>query len=178
MAEQKQIIAGTVQVDTSKAQSSVKALNKDLKDVKGSLTDTGNAATGASKDVSQASGSFSNIRSQISGMPGPLGQAATGVKGLGGAFKALIANPVGLVLAAIVLTLTALYKAFTSTNDGADKMEQVFAGLNKVAEVVRNTILKLAGAVVKLFSGDFSGALADGKAAVSEFGWCSGKSIQ
>jgi len=38
MASDNKIIAATVQVDTSKAQASVKGLNKDLKDVK-AITD-------------------------------------------------------------------------------------------------------------------------------------------
>ena len=48
---------------------------------------------------------------------------------LGKAFKALLANPVVLVVGAIVAGLTALYKAFTRTEEGSNKMAIAFAYL-------------------------------------------------
>jgi hypothetical protein len=166
----KQIIGAQIVVDTSKANPGVKELKKNLADTKAEIKSTGTAAAGASKDLGGMGGSFSNIKSQLGSLPGPLGQAASGVGGLTTAFRALLANPIGIVLAAIVGALTLLYKAFTATNEGADKMEQIFSGLRAVGEVVLNTILKLAGAIGKLFSGDFSGAFDDAKAAVTGFG--------
>jgi hypothetical protein len=160
--------SGTIKVNTTSP--SVKGLKKDLDDVTGSLKSTGAAAAKAGGDVAGSTSHFANLKGQLGALPGPLGSAANGVSGLSSAFKALLANPVGLVILAIVGALALLYKAFTATNDGADKMEQIFTGLKAIGEVVLNTILKLAGAIGKLFSGDFSGAFDDAKAAVTGFG--------
>ena len=124
-------------------------------------------AEGAMEKAQNSTKSFGD---KLTSIPGPIGQVAQGVKGLGTAFKALIANPVGLILAAIAAALTLLYKAFTSTKAGAEKFEQVMAGISAVIDVVRDRVLKAAGAIAKFFSGDFKGAFEDAKATVSGFG--------
>jgi chemotaxis protein histidine kinase CheA len=44
------------------------------------------------------------------------------------------------------------------------------AGVGAVIDVIRDRILKIAGAIAKFFSGDFKGALSDARAAVSGIG--------
>lgn len=83
---------------------------------------------------------------------------------------AMVANPIGAVVAALVLGLTALYKAFTSTDEGADKLEQMLSGLSNVLVVIRDRFLKFGEALSKFFSGDFSGAVKDARSAVSGVG--------
>jgi hypothetical protein len=156
-----QIIGATVQVDTKGAQSNVKGLKKDLADVKGELKATGAAAAGAGKDIGGATTHFSNIKNQLSTMPGALGSAASGVGTLSSAFRALLANPIGLVLTAIVGTLTLLYKAFTNTFEGGEKVEQIFAGIKAVGQSLLDNLGKIGGAIVKLLKLDFSGAYDD-----------------
>lgn len=85
-----------------------------------------------------------------SGIGDTIGQ----VKGLGKQFLALLANPIILFLAAIVAALALLFKAFTSTNDGADKMERVMAAVGATIDVLRDRFLKLWNA---LTSFDFEG---------------------
>jgi hypothetical protein len=75
-----------------------------------------------------------------------------------------------LTITAIVGALSLLCKAFTSTNDGADKMEQIMSGLGAVIDVLRDRVLKIAGAIAKFFSGDFKGAIQDAREAVSGIG--------
>lgn len=101
---------------------------------------------------------------------GGIGNAIRGFKGLIKQAWLLVANPVGLIIAAIALALTGLFKAFTSTKAGAEKFDQIMAGIGATIDVLRDRVLKIAGAIAKFFSGDFAGALADGKAAVSGFG--------
>lgn len=156
-----QIIGAQIVVDTSKANPGVKELNKNLKETRTELKSTGTAASGASKELGGMGGSFANIKSQLSSLPGPLGSASSGVSGLSSAFKALLANPVGLVIVAIVGALTLLYKAFTNTFAGAQKVEQVFAGLKAAAQALLDNFFKIAGAIGKIFTFDFSGAIDD-----------------
>lgn len=115
-----------------------KDLQKELKNSKGAL------------DEAKASGmSFSE---QLSAIPGPIGSVVQGIKGMGTAFKALLANPVALVLTGIVAALTALYKAFTSTKEGGEKMEQVMAALGAVMDVFRDVLVKVAEVLIDIFS--------------------------
>lgn len=101
---------------------------------------------------------------------GGIGGAIKGFKGLLKTMWAVVMNPLGLVLVAIFVALGGLFKAFTSTKAGAEKFDQIMDGIGATIDVVRDRVLKIAGAISKFFSGDFAGAMADGKAAVSGFG--------
>lgn len=157
------VISATLQVGSGTSNENIKEVNENLDQTSKKLDNT-------TKSTEKSTQSFSNLKSQISEMPGPLGNAADGVNKVNATFKALLANPIVLVIAGIVAALAALYKAFTSTNDGADKMEQIFSGVGATINVIRDRILKAAGSIVKFFSGDFKGALADARAAVSGIG--------
>ena len=87
---------------------------------------------------------------------GGVGEAITQVKGLSAQFLKLLANPIILFLTAVVGALALLFKAFTSTNDGADKMERIFAGVSSVVDVLRDRFLQLFNA---LTSFDFKGII-------------------
>lgn len=101
---------------------------------------------------------------------GGIGATIKGFKGLIKQMWLMVANPIGLIIAAIAIALTTLFKAFTSTKAGAEKFDQIMAGISATIDVVRDRVLKIASAIAKFFSGDFAGALADGRAAVSGFG--------
>jgi hypothetical protein len=101
---------------------------------------------------------------------GGIGATITGFKGLIKQAWLLVANPVGLVITAIALALTGLFKAFTSTNEGADKMEQIMAGLGAVLDILRDKVLKAVEIFKKFWSGDVVGAFKDAKAEVAGFG--------
>lgn len=114
-----------------------KDLQKDLKNTKGAL------------DEAKKSGmSFSE---QLSAIPGPIGGVVSGIKGMGAAFKILLANPVALFLTIIVTALTALFKAFTSTKEGGEKMAQMTAALGAVMDVFRDVLVKVAEVLINIF---------------------------
>jgi hypothetical protein len=96
-------------------------------------------------------GKIDGLTQKFSAMPGALGQASTAMNGLGKQMWALVANPIGAVIAALVGAITLLYKAFTSTNEGADKLDQGLAGLGAAFEVVMNAIAKVAENLIGLF---------------------------
>lgn len=190
MADTK-VIAAKVQVDTDEAQKNVLKLQGNVNDLKKAFKDSAAGSDeqlaalkklkAAEKELADAqnvltqsneksAGAFSKIKGSLSAIPGAAGAATQSVTGLGTTLKALAANPIVLVITALVGALTLLYKAFTSTNDGADKMEQIFAGIGAVIDVLRDRVLKIAGAIAKFFSGDFKGAIQDAKSAVSGLG--------
>lgn len=161
------IVAATVQVDTTTANANVVDLNKNLGTTKTALADVGGTAKTTTTAVTETGGSFGKLKDQISAVPGPIGNATDGVNKLSAAFKAMLANPVVLVITAIVGALAFLYKAFTNSFEGGEKMEQVFAGIKAAASVLLDSILDIGSAIIKLFSGDFKGAFQDAKDAVN-----------
>lgn len=170
MADSNQIIAASIQVDTGSSNANVQQLNKSLTDVKGNLSDTGAVASSTGKAVEETGGRFSKLKEGIASMPVPLGEAGEGVSKLSSTFKALLLNPVVATIALIVGGLALLYKSFTNTFEGGEKVEQIFAGIGAAAKAVLDRVFALGGAIIKFFSGDFSGAFADAKKAVTGIG--------
>lgn len=180
-----QVIGATIQVDAASAAAASKTtteLKQNIKDLKKAFDDTkaGSAEQveaykklqAAQKDLSKSTqdvakaaedtgGHFSNLRESVSSMPGPLGAAGEGANKLNAQLLKLLANPVGLVIIAIVGALTLLYKSFTNTFEGGEKMEQVFAGIRAAGQALLDNVTKIAGAILKLFKFDFSGAIDD-----------------
>lgn len=118
-----------------------------------------------------------NYASALGGLGSTLGGMLPGLNGLtaglGGVDKAmwtLVANPFGAVLAAIVLTLAALYKGFMSTSTGADWLEDQMAVLSTTINVIIDRAGKLARAVIAVFSGDFQEAAQLAKEAFTGIG--------
>jgi tetrahydromethanopterin S-methyltransferase subunit B len=142
----KEIEVRKIKVDTDEAVESMEALE------------------GATDDVAESN---DKLESQLDDMPGPLGKVKQGIQGLSKAFKALLANPIVALIAAIVLGLTLLAKAFTKTQAGGDKVKDIMSAISATIEVLTERAAKLFKALGKLFKGDFKGAAEDAKAAVS-----------
>jgi hypothetical protein len=95
-----------------------KDLQKELKNSKGAMQ--------------EAQESTMSLGQKFSAIPGPIGAVSQSVQGLGTAFKALVMNPIGAVIAAIALVFVTLYKALTSTEKGMFALNAVmgaFSGL-------------------------------------------------
>lgn len=154
------IIGATLQIDAGNSNANIKEVNQNLDQTQKVLAST----TDSAKDSGAA---FGNLKSQMSALPGPLGEATEGVNSLSESFKAMLANPVVLVITAIVGALAFLYKSFTNTKEGGDQMEATFAGIKAAAGAVLDAIFALGGAIIKFFKGDFSGAFDDAKKAIT-----------
>jgi len=76
-------------------------------------------------------------------MPGVLGQATSGLQRLNIMFKTLIANPIVLIITAIVGALTALFKALKAFDPIVDKIQQTMRGLSAVFSTLRDGIIGL-----------------------------------
>ena len=101
------------------------------------------------------------------------GRIQEGAKAIGGATVAqrifntvLKASGIGLLIGAI----GTLIAYFTRFQGGIDKISQGMAVLNGVINTVLTRAVALGGALVKLFTGDFSGAAEDAKTAISGIG--------
>tara|TARA_R110001606_G_scaffold221350_1_gene369068 strand:- start:7749 stop:9653 length:1905 start_codon:yes stop_codon:yes gene_type:complete len=80
------------------------------------------SAEGASKEVEK-------VGTNTGGLKGAFQSAQGGVKGLIGGFKAVIANPIGAVIAAVVVAVQLLSEMFSNNEAASDKMGQGFAYL-------------------------------------------------
>lgn len=177
-------IKGRISVDTGNTQASVNEMLEKIKQTKAALKD---AKVGSeeykaaqaqlkkqtdelNKTMDQNSGSFSKLKETLGNVVPGLDAAAEGAAGFGKQLWLLVANPIVAIIAGIVAALALLYKAFASTNDGADKLEQIMAGIGASIDVLRDRVLKVASAISKFFSGDFRAALEEGRAAVSGIG--------
>jgi len=130
----KEIEVRKIKVDTSEAVESMDKLD------------------GATKEVDK---STEQLEGQLGSMPGPIGKVVTGFKALGKALKALMANPIIALITALVVGLTLLFKAFTKTQAGADKMKDAMAAVSAVVDVLTQRAAKLFKALGQIIRGNF-----------------------
>lgn len=93
--------------------------------------------------MQELKGNSKSIVDRFGEMPGPIGQTTQGLKGAGQAFKAFLANPVGVILTVIVLGFTALYNILKSFAPVMDKLEQGFAALSAGFTVLKEAVIGL-----------------------------------
>ncbi len=157
------VIAATLKVNTGSSVQDVEAVNK-------SLAGTTAVLGGTNEQAKTTKGSFDTLKDGLGKLPGPLKSVAGGVDTVQTSLKALAANPIVLVVTLLVAALYGLYKAFTSTEEGAEKVSQILSGIGAVITVIRDRVLALAGAVVDFFEGNFTKAAHEAAAAVTGVG--------
>ena len=103
------------------------------------------------------------------------GSAVKGANGLILKMWEMVANPVGAILAGIVVTAKFLYEAFQSSVAGGKELKTIFAGISAVGEQVKDAIFGLGRALIntataayKFITLDFAGAAEDMKKANNE----------
>lgn len=170
-----------------KTAQNITDINKSIKDLKselentelgseqwntlaGDLGEAENALGKVNTATQKAKESQQTLGETLTNLPGPIGATIKGAQALNASLMKLVLNPIGAIIAAIVLGLTALYKAFTSTKAGGEMVERVMAGLGAVMDVLRDRVLKVGEALVKFFTGDFAGAADDIRGAFSGIG--------
>lgn len=178
------VVHGKVSIDTGNSAKSLKEYNDEIKKTQKELEglEVGSKEYSSAQKkltaqthemnaaVSKSGGTFGNLKQTLGGVVPGFDGAISGASGLGKQLWLLVANPIVAILAAIVAALALLYKAFASTNEGADKMDQIFAGIGAAIDVLRDRVLKVGEAISKFFAGDFKGALQSAKASVKGIG--------
>ena len=84
------------------------------------------------------------ITTQIQALSNPLAIAKNGVSALGKAFKALIANPVGAFIMAIVVAVKALKKGFEGSETASNSLKKAFSALQPVMNAINNVFTGFA----------------------------------
>ena len=87
---------------------------------------------------------------QLATLPGPAGAAGNAIKGIDGAFKVLIANPIIAVIAGIAAVLMLMKKALSSTAEGQQTLNRLSQAFSGILGPILATVEKVA---VPLFNG-------------------------
>ena len=83
-----------------------------------------------------------SLLGQLAGMNHPIGTAAKAVQGFGTALKALIANPVGIVIMAIAAAFMAFKAAINSSEEASGKFQEVLSPLKALLGALLGVIQK------------------------------------
>ena len=128
-----------------------------------------------SDSTENLSGSTSDLGGSLEGLSGGLDGAIGGAKALGTQFLKLIANPIGAVIAAIAVVVGTLFKAFSRTEEGGNKLNKgmnalsgVFNGLLKVIEPIASFIVDVVVAAFEQLGNTVS-AVVSGVSSALEF---------
>lgn len=120
-------------------------------ELKTKIKETKDELNGLRSEIGDNRGFVGGYIQALNGLGGPLGKAKTGVGALSGAFKLLLANPVVAVVAALAAALTGLFKAFSSTKEGAEFMERASARLGATLDVLRDLAVTVGKFLVDAF---------------------------
>lgn len=103
------------------------------------------------RNVGNYEGAFTKglagISEKIESLGNPLAIAKNGVLSLGKAFKALIMNPVGAVITAIVVAINALKKGFEGSETATNNLKRAFSAFQPVINAVQNVFTGFANIV-------------------------------
>lgn len=144
--------------DASKKVNELKDSLKGVKTEAGSLNEEVNKTSKLGEVFGQLK---QGAESLIPGLKGAQGAAS----GLHTQFLALIANPIGLMITAVVVSLKFLYEAFQSSIAGGKELKAIWAALEGVGAQIKDAVFGLgrafistAAAAYKFITLDFKGA--------------------
>jgi len=143
-------------LSTKSGQQQYKALQKEINTANNSIT--------------KYTGVTGGLIGKLDNLPGPIGNATSSIVGMGKAMWALVANPVGATIAAITAALALLYKAFTSTDSGANKLSGTFKAIGNVVDVLLDRTMSYYNMIWSLFTFDWEGVKKNGKDAFGGIG--------
>jgi chemotaxis protein histidine kinase CheA len=138
-----------LKVENGEALINVQELNKALADTNKQTDNLNETMSSATESIDKfTGGAASGFKAVVSGVKTFLGSLTT-LKG------ALIATGLG----ALVVVLGSLFTYFTQTSRGADQFAKIMGGVSAAVKVVLDRVIGLGESLVKLFSGDFKGAV-------------------
>jgi len=161
-----------------KVDHNLEATTKSTNQLTNSLKGATNATTelgGKSDGLGKLQGGIDAVGNAVSGLNPAFGAAIKGSNGLILKMWEMVANPIGAILAAIVVTLKFLYEAFQSSVAGGKELKAVFASVSAVGAQVKDAVFGLARALIdvataayKFITLDFKGAAESMKKANQE----------
>jgi len=157
--------------------SNIENANNGINKLKSGLKETTKESTalGETMQGSKQSEFINQLGDGVSKLNPAFGSAVKGANGLILKMWEMVANPVGAILAGIVVTAKFLYEAFQSSVAGGKELKTIFAGIEAVGTQVKDAIFGLGRALIdvttaayKFITLDFAGAADDMKKANNE----------
>lgn len=130
----------TLDLTRKDGQKRLKDINKQLDQNNKTILKNADAAKKQTMNIG-------NYGSALGGLPGPLAGAVSGGQKMLMMFQALIANPIGLILAAIALAIKAIADAFKRNQAALDRFKQIGAGISAAYGAVLDRINKVIAAL-------------------------------
>lgn len=160
-----------VNTNVENASSKLNTLKSNLKDVGTQAQQT----TGQISGMSKAQDTINAIGDGVGKLNPAFGAAVKGANGLILKMWEMVANPVGAILAGIVVTAKFLYEAFQSSVAGGKELKTIFAAISAVGAQVKDAMFGLGRALIdvsvaayKFITLDFKGAAESMKSANKE----------
>ena len=120
-----------------------------------------------SKDAKSAAGEFKVMGVSLNVVKAGFASAAVTAKGM---FASITAGLLSTGIGAFVVLIGSLMVFLTKTKKGAELLQTAFAGVGAAIAVITDRISAIGGAIAKVFSGDFKGAITDVKGALTGIG--------
>lgn len=137
------------------------------------LNNTSKSATELSSktdSLNKMQGAIDAVGSAVGGLNPAFGGAIKGANGLIIKMWEMVANPIGAILAGIVITVKFLYEAFQSSVAGGKELKAMFAAISAVGTQVKDAIFALGRAVLDVYEGVFKLITLDFSGAMESFG--------
>lgn len=150
-------------LETEEGKKRLKEINAELDQNNEIIKESSDAQKQQTLNIGNYSSALSGLEERLGSIPGKTGGVVQGFGAMTKAAWAFVANPIGAVIAAIVVALTTMYKALTSTEQGTNKLNKITAllssGFNALMKVLSPLANFLADVVIKQF--EMLGAVAD-----------------
>ena len=135
------------EAERSKLAAQINGINDQLKEMDAS---TGNYQ----RNVGNYEGAFtkglSSIADKFQSLGNPMKIAKNGVNALGKAMKALIANPIGAIIMAIVVAVKALKRGFEGSESATNSLKKAFSALQPIMNGINKIFTGFANLVGKI----------------------------
>ena len=135
------------EAERSKLAAQINGINDQLKEMDASI---GNYQ----RNVGNYEGAFtkglSSIADKFQSLGNPMKIAKNGVNALGKAMKALIANPIGAIIMAIVVAVKALKRGFEGSESATNSLKKAFSALQPIMNGINKIFTGFANLVGKI----------------------------
>lgn len=124
-------------------------INDQLKEMDASI---GNYQRNVGNYEAAFTNGLNNIAAQVKALSNPMALATKGVNALGKAMKALIANPIGAIIMAIVVAVKALKKGFEGSETATNSLKRAFSALQPIMNAISNVFTgfaKIVGSIAE-----------------------------
>lgn len=142
----------------------VEAYNKELKGTESQISKVDKATKQLAKDQDKNAKATRRAAEATSAFGRALSLLGGAGRTVGRVLRALAANPLVATLTVLVGAATALFRAFTSTKEGAEALQRVTAGLGAALDVIRDIAVRVGQNLFAAFNDPLGAIRALGEA--------------